>query len=366
MTSSSTPKKKQNKRRRRLIIFSLTSAAAILLATSSYACYVARSAWFQSELLLSREPVSKIRKSGELTEKQLSKLDLIDDVRVYGGEIGLKATNNYRQIAWEWDRTIWNLSASAPLEFHPKTWWFPIVGRVPYLGFFRKKDTRKWARRLDRRGWDVYLRTAGAYSTLGYFEDPILPGMLKWRDDQLANTVLHEMVHATVWIKGSVAFNESLASFVGDNASLEYLKNRHGPESQEFIAVIERREDQQTWRRLQRELYGHLRAIYANTSLTDEEKLAFKQRTFADWPKRVEAASFHKPERYLKAAQEGTWNNARLLQFRAYNSNQSDFQAVLDAVDGNYPLFLDKVNEIVRGSSKPFTALKEAVRVQDF
>ena len=88
------------------------------------------------------------------------------------------------------------------------------MGRVPYLGFFRRKDAEPWIRRLENQGYETYIRTAGAYSTLGWFEDPVLPGMLKWSDYRLADTVLHELAHATVWIKGSVKFNESFASFV--------------------------------------------------------------------------------------------------------------------------------------------------------
>lgn len=366
MTSSSTPTAKSTKRLRRLFGLGVAIAFCTVLATTCNACYVARSAWFQAELLLSREPISDVRASGELSEDQLRKLDLIEDIKAYGGEIGLSATENYSRIAWDWNRTIWNVSASAPLEFQSRTWWFPIVGTVPYLGFFRRSDADKWIRALNEEGLDVYLRTAGAYSTLGYFEDPILPGMLDWEDDQLANTVLHEMVHATLWIKGSVAFNESLASFVGDNASLEYLTERYGPDSENLQAALQRREDVKTWRRLQRELFGSLRAVYANPTLTDPEKAQMKESLFRQWPDRVQEGPFHRPERFVAAAQEGVWNNARLMQFQAYNSKQLEFQAILDEAGGNYPAFLEQVNERVRHASDPFEALAENPDVQVF
>jgi predicted aminopeptidase len=296
----------------------------------------------------------------------MAKLDLIQDVKAFGEEIGLSATENYSRIAWDWKRTIWNVSASAPLKFHPKTWWFPIVGTVPYLGFFRRSDADNWIDDLNQEGLDVYLRTAGAYSTLGYFEDPVLPGMLEWEDDLLANTVLHEMVHATVWVKGSVPFNESLASFVGDNASLAYLSDRHGDDSEVLQKTHQRREDVATWRTLQRSLFGELRSIYANPTLSPVEMQQMKDALFGQWPDRVDASFFHDPERFVRAAHEGVWNNARLLQFQVYNSKQNEFRAILDKVDGNYPEFLNKVRDLVQNAADPFEALSEALEVQEF
>ena len=366
MTSTKPKKQSPNKRFRRLFGMGATLCVASVLASTCNACYVARSTWFQAELLLAREPIESVRASGELTPAQLEKLDLIRDVKDYGGSIGLLATENYERIAWSWDRTIWNLSACEPLSFESKTWWFPVVGTVPYLGFFRRKDANKWLNTLADKGLDVYLRTAGAYSTLGYFEDPILPNMLDWEDDSLANTVLHEMVHATVWIKGSVAFNESLASFVGNESSMDYLTHRFGPESEAVTSSLQRREDRLAWRELQRELFGDLNAVYANPTLSDAEKLSLKESLFKALPDRVSQHFFHDRERFLNATVEGTWNNARMMQFKAYNSYQDEFAAVLNTVDGDYALFLDRVNEIVEGASDPFEALIDASRVQDF
>lgn len=366
MTSSVLKPAPVRRRTRRLVGLGLSLAFCTMIATTCNACYVARSGWFQAELLLSREPIEDLRASGEFSAEQLKKLDLIQDVKTFGGEIGLDATENYSRIAWDWDRTIWNVSACDPVDFQAKSWWFPIVGRVPYLGFFRRSDADKWIKELSSQGLDVFLRTAGAYSTLGYFEDPILPGMLEWEDDHLANTVLHEMVHATVWVKGSVAFNESLASFVGDTASLEYLTDRFGAESNALQSALNRRADISTWRELQHSLYGDLRAVYANPSLSNTEKLEMKANLFSDWPNRVAQAAWNEPERFVRAAKEGVWNNARLMQFNTYNSKLSEFKVILDQTKGDYPSFLQKVNDLVSDASDPFEALAEAASVQDF
>ena len=309
-------------------------------------CYVISSGWYQAELLLSREPVANVRASGTLDNQALERLDLIAKAKTWGGGIGLAATDNYETVALGWERTIWNLTASDPLSFTPRTWWFPIVGRVPYLGFFREEDAQQRADGLARRGDDIYLRTAGAYSTLGWFRDPILPGMLEWPEARLVETVLHEMVHATVWVPGSVEFNESLANFVGEIAALRYLVESHGPHSAIVLETLHNREDWQSWRDLQHTLVDDLLAIYGNPTLAPEEKAAAKAHILGKFPGGVEQAPFHRPDPYLEAARTGVWNNARLLQFTFYNSDADLFAALLEQVDGDLLSFLNRVSEI--------------------
>ncbi len=324
-----------------------------------------KSGWYQAELLLSREPVTEVRAQGSLTESEMSQLDLIADAKQWGGEIGLAATENYETLAVGWERTIWNLTACDPISFTPKTWWFPIVGRVPYLGFFVEDQALERARKLEKTGRDVYLRTAGAYSTLGYFRDPILPGMLEWSESNLVDTVLHEMTHATLWVAGSVDFNESLASFVGETAALRYLVDRHGLHSEPVLKELHAREDWQTWRNLQHALVRRLQAIYGNPTLSEQEKRTAKQRIFDDFPNRVATADFHNPTRYVAAAENGVWNNARLMQFQTYNEQPQLFQKLLDMESGDLSRFLDRVNEITDGADDPFQALAESVQISD-
>lgn len=323
--------------------------------------YVLRSGWFQAELLASRVPVERLEARGALTDEQAGALATVSEVKAWGRSIGLAATDSYESVAWGWDRTIWNLTGCDPVSFTPATWWFPIVGRVPYLGFFTEEEARAEQAALDALGMDTWLRTAGAYSTLGWFRDPILPGMLAWDERSLANTILHEMVHATVWIPGSVGFNESFASFVGDEAGLRYLVQRHGPDSPIVGDARRRDRDRVLWVALQQGLYEDLEAVYANPTLTDEEKLAAKAVLVAEVPARARAAGFEDPAPYLRAADLGPWNNARLAQFRTYNDGKALFQALLDAEHGDLLAFLERVRATVAGHEEPFEALRDAV-----
>lgn len=322
--------------------------------------YVVRSAWYQGELLASRRPIEEVRASGELSSAQLHALDLVDEVKAYGERMGLKPTRNYGTVAWGWDRQIWNVTACDPLAFRPETWWFPIVGRVPYLGYFKVEHARETEARLRAEGLDVYARTAGAYSTLGWFRDPILPGMLEWDEFDLADTVLHELAHATLWVPGSVHFNESFANFVGEEAAFQYLKDKYGPESPPVVAARQEFEDLARWRALQQALVGELDAVYQDAALSDAQKLERKAALFASLPERVSAAGFHTPDRFLRAATQGTWNNARLVQFKTYNTNRGAFEAVLARHNGDLLAFMREVGEITRGADDPFAALEAA------
>jgi predicted aminopeptidase len=322
--------------------------------------YVVRSAYFQAELLGSRDPVEKVRKKGTLSQSQLTKLDLIADVKAYGREIGLESTDNYETIASEWDRTIWNLSACKPLSLRPRTWSFPIVGKVPYLGFFRRSDADGWRDRLHDDGYETYLRTAGAYSTLGWFKDPILMPMLKWDNHRLAETVLHELAHATLWIKGSVKFNESFANFFGDAAAMQYMTARHGPESPQILKARSEAEDFARWREVLRALYQDLDALYKDESLADDIKLQRKQALFDALPERVAAVQMNDPARFERAAKRGPWNNARMMQYRTYNHNRDRFQTLLERSDGDLLKFIEAVNTITADAKDPFQALQAA------
>jgi predicted aminopeptidase len=321
--------------------------------------YLVRSGYFQAELLLSREPVHEVRTSGALSDEALTRLDLVADVKSWGREIGLSATDNYETVAVEWQRQIWNVSACEPLSFTPQTWWFPIVGTMPYLGYFRREDANGRAEDLRADDLDVYVRTAGAYSTLGWFKDPILPQMLTWDDFNLADTVLHELAHATLWVPGSVKFNESFANFVGEAAATRYLQERRGSHDPQLAQAVARLEDLRIYRALQHALYQELDTLYSDPTRSDAAKLARKHEILTvEWPARVTAAPFNDPAKFVEAATKGVWNNARLMQFKTYNTHEDVFAAILEQEDGNILRFIRRVGELTRRQRDPFAALR--------
>jgi predicted aminopeptidase len=346
------------RRPRRFLLAICALALASVALSSCSAGYVLRSAWYQAEMLGSRVPIEQVRRTGGLTPKQLAALDVIEDVKAFGHDIGLRSTKNYGTVAMGFQRRIFNVSACAPLAFTSKTWWFPIVGRVPYLGYFTETDARASAGKLTAEGYDVYLGQTGAYSTLGWFKDPILPSMLDWDEFDLADTILHELTHATVWVPGGVPFNESFASFVGEEGAFRYLAARHGADSAQFRKAREGLEDDARWHEVLHGLYVDLKAVYSQVGLDEAGKRERKAALLASLPARVAASTFHDPAPYARAG-AGDWNNARLAMFRTYNSDRPAFARLLAREDGDLIRFIERVRQIA-SHGEPFAALRAA------
>ncbi len=319
--------------------------------------YVVASGYFQAELLLSRRPATDVLAEGRLSVGEHQRLALVPALKAYGLSLGLSATDNYDTLAVGWHRSIYNVSACEPLSFTSRTWGFPIVGRVPYLGFFRPEDAERRAARLTEGGYEVWVRTAGAYSTLGWFRDPVLPGMLRWSEADLAETVFHELAHATLWIRGSVAFNESFASFVGDVAATRYLEDTYGAESAEVRAFTESNADHRRWQLLLHDLYEDLDKVYRDPALDDGARTQKKAELYLSLPRRIGDSDLVRKARYQRVATAEPWNNARLAQHRTYNTAQDHFADVY-ALSGDLPRFIADVRQVVKGARQPFDALR--------
>ncbi|MFZ5480059.1 MAG: aminopeptidase [Myxococcota bacterium] len=339
------------------------SAFALLASALLPSCtfgYVVRSGIYQAELLASREPIDEVLADGGLAAGEEQRLRLVPEIKAYGKTLGLKSTENYDTLAVGWDRTIWNLSACEELSFQPVTWWFPVVGRVPYLGFFDVDEARAREQLLKEQGYETHLRTAGAYSTLGWFRDPVLPGMLRWPESDLAETVFHELAHATLWIPGSVSFNESFASFVGEAAAKSYLAHKYGPDAPETQEYLRAERDYVRFEKLLHGLYRDLDELYGDPKRTDEEKRTKKAELYNSLQARVVASDIEDRDRYLAALRRSPWNNARLMQFRTYNTNEQAFEALYAARGGDLLAFVGAVDEATRGQPDPFAAIEAA------
>lgn len=349
--------------RPRHVAFAVAAVLAALTTLPSCGVrYVAVSAYYQAEMLARGEPVDELLASGQLSAGEEQRLRLFAEVKEFGRGIGLEATENYSTYARSWPYTIYNLSACPPLSFTPKTWWFPIVGTVPYLGYFQPHHVATARVQLEADGYEVYSRVVNAYSTLGWFEDPILPAMLTWTEPQVAETVLHELAHATLWIPGSVAFNESFASVVGNEAGERFLAEKYGADSKELADAREADRDWLLFQAILQALYAELDAVYTS-SRPDVEKLEAKAALYASMDDRVLASEIRQKPRYLQVVRTQVWNNPRLMQFRTYNTGEAEFQALMERSNHDILVFIEEVRRLTRGADDPFAALRAAVTV---
>jgi predicted aminopeptidase len=170
----------------------------------------------------------------------------------FGASLGLARTSSYRHLIERGADAAVQVVVAAPADrLEPVTWWFPITGSVSYRGFFDVARAHRFADGLQERGYDVYVRPARLYSTLGVFDDPIPREMLGWEPHALVATVLHELVHETVFVSGDTDYNEGLASFVERQATLAFfaddpagtaLAQRDFADDDRFAALLARLE----------------------------------------------------------------------------------------------------------------------------
>jgi predicted aminopeptidase len=309
------------------------------LALAQVACtsvaYLTQAAAGQRDLIRRARDIDEIVRDHDVGPRMERLLSQVAPIKAFGERHGLKATDNYTKYT-QLDRpeVVWVVTASEPLRFVPKQWTFPIVGSFTYLGWFDLREAERFADRLRVKGWDVDVRGSGAYSTEGFFEDPVLSTMISSGADalgELANTLLHESSHATFFVHHQSTLNESVASFVGDGLAVQYVNETVGPDSPEASAYLEREEWSVERERVLRAVYSQLEAIYSS-SKPREEKLREK----ADIIGRLHTALGYKRP----------ISNATLIQYKIYNSGHAELAELLHACDGDWPRFLRTLKQL--------------------
>ena len=308
--------------------------------------YITQAAAGQEKLNGRGIDISEVIEHGYLDKRTRALLTAVPGIKAFGEKHGLKPTKNYERYLWIGRPAVmWVVSACDPLRFRPKTWSFPVIGSITYTGWFDRKEADEYAAELRKKGWDVDVRGSQAYSTLGWFTDPILSTMLSGNDDalgDLADVVLHESLHATFYIPGQSTLNESMASFVGDTLAVRYLAEAKSENSIEKRRFLELRKKGEARGKRMKEAYAALEALYAS-QLSKEEKLAEKKRITDDL------------RRELKISRPVT--NATLIQYKTYGSGREEMAQLLESCGGSVPRMikmLERVRPIAK-ASRPHT-----------
>ncbi len=195
--------------------------------------YVLRAGYEEAKILWRRQPIEDMLKRDDLDAATRDKLELVLAVRVFAQDtLRLRVGDSYGSIARvDANQVVHVVSAAYQLQLQPHTWWFPIVGRVPYKGYFSENDAEAEAASLRRDGYDTYVRPSVAFSTLGWFADPLLSNLLRYDRATLANVIIHELLHNTSYIGGHADFDESFANFVGLRGAVQFFVTRGDTEA---------------------------------------------------------------------------------------------------------------------------------------
>jgi predicted aminopeptidase len=218
------------------------SALAILFAFLLAGCdvrYLAQAAYEEGRLLWHREPISQVLAKSDLPAAVRAKLATVLTVRKFDEErLGLKVGGAYATVTNVDQRAIvWVVMAAPRDSLTPYTWWFPIVGNVPYRGYFDKEQAEAEAARMEAAGYDTYVRSAVAFSSLGFFNDPLLSNLLALDRVELAGVITHELFHRTYFLASDVMFDESAATWVGSRGAMEFFADTEGADSADAVAA---------------------------------------------------------------------------------------------------------------------------------
>lgn len=327
--------------------------------------YIVKSGYFQASLLRKRVPIEEALKDPGLDEEKKRKLRLALEARQFAEtSLGLKKTENYTSFV-QLDRphVTYVVSAAHRAELKGYKWWFPIVGSLPYKGFPNPDDAKAEADELRSRGYDTYTRGVSAYSTLGWFKDPILSSMLAYKDFDLVNTIIHETVHATLYVKSEADFNERMAVFFGNRGAEEFYRAREGANGPTLKLMQDDLHDEKIFTEFIASEMKTLETWYKERSavaISEEERRGRIKEI------QTRFATSIRPQLKLPDSYRGfesiELNNARLMNYRLYFENLDDFEAVFKKNGGDFKKMIE-VCKTLEDAKDPKTELARLAQI---
>ncbi len=298
-------------------------------------------------------PIQQALTDPDLTQEQRDKLQLVIDARDYAQKvIGLNVGSSYQTFVNLHGQVLaYNVSASRKDAIEAYTWNLPVVGTIAYLGFFNKSDALAERDYLVSQGYDTFMYDVDAFSTLGYLPDPVSSKLLERTVPNLADTVVHELLHNTIWAPGNDRFSESLATFVGRTGGMEFLKYKFGADSAVLQQATEAYEDGDLIQEFLNSVATYAKNLYAQ-KISSQDKIAQRDRVFQAARQRFAneiKPQLHNPDRYAGYA-TFQYNNAFLLVNVRYNSDLSIFSRTYESVNRDWSAALSIFREAARAS----------------
>ncbi len=341
-----------------------------LLMICASACsplYVLRAGYEEAKILSRRQSIAALVSDSTTPPAVRGKLDLVLAARDFAVDsLGLEAGDSYTTFSQlDSDTLALVVSAAYRDRFEAYTWWFPIVGNVPYKGFFSESRARSAMRDLEAKGLDTYLRPTSAFSTLGWFNDPLVSPLLRYDSVSLGTTVVHELTHNTIYLSGQGAFNESFAQFMGGRGGIAFFCSRYGEDSRECDRATARWSDELIYGAFLDGMVGDLDELYAREDLSTEEKIARREEIFARSLRHFEEEV--QPQfRLLSYAGflQTPLNNATLLSRRLYYHRLDLFEMLYQRMGGDLRRMLEVTLATARERPRdPYDALERLTRL---
>ncbi|HID80756.1 MAG TPA: aminopeptidase [Chromatiales bacterium] len=330
--------------------FLLLSMLALVAISSCVGCstvgYYAQGITGHLALMHQREPIDELLENEGLEKSRQEQLQAAQTIRDFASQqLGLPDNGSYRSyVELDRDYVVWNVVATPAFSLKPLEWCFPIAGCVSYRGYFSREDAEAFAAELKRQGHDVVVNPVPAYSTLGWFDDPVLSSMIHQGELLLAQTIFHELAHQQLYVKDDSVFNEAFASTVGEQGVFRWLKEAGRIEDLvRYQKYLTRK--------------GEFLDLLKQTS---EELQQLYQQKLPTEKMRTEKAALFARLRENYNLQKNRWggyegydrwfdrelNNARLASIAVYRDRVPDFVRWLDVCDGKFPKFYAAMKQL--------------------
>jgi predicted aminopeptidase len=338
---------------------------ALVTSTVASGCwsgnYLAKQGVGQLNLLRARRRIDDVLHDPSVPAETKRRLALAKEAREFGVRVlGLRGGDGFTRFVDSHSAPIaWNVTAARKDKLEAHLNHFPIVGAVPYLGFFDERDAAREADRLRAQDLDVYVRPVAGYSTLGITADPIYSSMLDGSDARIVEVTLHEMTHATVYLAGHSEWNESLATVVGNEGAAQFFAGRGDAASASALVDESRRRerDQEAFARFLEPVVRSLEQLYASTALSRADKLQRRERIFAGARDQFLELFSPAPGKPLPTFAATPLNNAVLLSYAVYHRTTPQHRALLASLGGNLRAFVALCKHAVEDKADPLEYL---------
>lgn len=285
----------------------------------------------QASIVWNSQPIEEVLKDQQFPDSLKQKLRLIKEIKQFAVDsLGINPSDNYTHFYDQHNKpALLTISACEPYSLKPKEWTFPFLGTVSYKGFFNKEKAQKEMLELQMHGYDIDVYSPSGWSTLGWFNDPVLSNMLKRSDGSLANLIIHELTHGTLYIKDNVTFNENLASFIGDKGAKKFLAYKFGIGSKQYVEYEQDKADEKIYNEYILREVDRLDSLYFSFSDKDNEtfKKEKKNQLLKEIVSGVNDLPLHKKDKYFNYSLQIFYEkNAFCMAFKRYDSQQDFFE----------------------------------------
>lgn len=325
--------------------------------------YVLRAAYEEGKILWRRQPIADYIQQPDVDPETQEKLKTVLAVRDYARDVlKLNVGGSYATYSYVDRPDLTYIVVAAPkTELRPYTWWFLIVGNVPYKGYFSKEHAQEEIDRLKAEGYDTNLRTSAAFSTLGWFDDPLLSHLLKYDKVGLAEIVFHELFHNTLYVSGQGAFNESVANFIGHRAAVDFFRVKYGADSAEHKRALEWWSEEREFGAFVAEVVRDLTELY-KSDMPRDDQLRLREEVFtrskAEWARRIA----DRPRHRFRGFSRQELNNAVLMHYVVYLKDFDLFESLYDLAGKNLAKTVELLKQAVAKGGDPFAAVRQSVK----